>query len=209
MSYKSLLLTVGTLIAVGTAFFVGCKDESGNKEKYLTYSKYVGITTGYIINTTSLMVGPEVKAAITNVVGTIVTELPTNVTAETIATDLAKIAADAVEAMHVKEQYKDLVDKSVDTLLTLLQVTLTSVKDKHPVEFGNAEMFYNIAYTFFDSVNAVIDGTVARDALDEVPFEIASINYADIKELAKADGNKILTKRDFNSVVEKLNASTK
>ena len=209
MSYKKSLLIIGTLISIGTAIFVGCKDESGNKEKYLTYSKYVGTTAGYIINTTSLMVGPEVKAAITNVVGTIVTELPTNVTAETIATDLSKIAADAVNAMHIKEQYKELVDKSVDTLLTLLQVTLTSVKEKYPVEFNNAEMFYGIAYNFFDSVNEVIDGTVSRDVIDEIPFEIAAVDYADIKVLARADGNKIVSRKEFNAMFEKLNAATK
>lgn len=206
MNYKKILSIIGSVLVLGAAVLTGCKDETGNKEKYLVYSEYAGTTIGYIINASSVFVGPEVKNAITNVLTEIVTKLPKEVTAETIADDLSKIAADAVAAMKVGEKYKELVDKSVDTLLTLVQVGLTSVKNKHPVEFANGEMFYNIAYEFFNSINAVVDPIVSREANGEVSFEIADVKYAEIRSMAKADGKKI-DKKAFDDIIAGINAT--
>ena len=193
MKNMKKLTLVGMIMALCSVIFMGCKDETDKKEKYLTYSEYAGSTVGYIVNASAVFIGPEVKTVITNVLGEIVTKLPKETTAETIATDLKAITDDAIKAMHVKEQYAELVNKSADTLLTLLQVGLSSIKTKHPVEFDNAEMFYTIAYTFFDSANSVlnISNSLRGDSVEEKAFEIADVTFDDIKDMAKDDGKKI------------------
>lgn len=203
MTYTKTLATVGTILAIGATMFLGCKDESENKEKYLTYSEYAGTTAGYIVNASAVFIGPEVKAAITNVLAEIKTNLPKEVTAETIDNDMRTIATNAVAHLNVNEKYKELVDKSVDTLLTVLKVGMVAIKDKHPIEFGNAELFYTIAYTFFDSVNSVIDPSVPRGNVEETELKIADVDFATIKAKAKEDGRKI-DKRAFNGIIKGL-----
>ena len=203
MTYTKTIATVGTILAMGTAMFLGCKDESENKEKYLTYSEYAGTTAGYIVNASAVFIGPEVKAAITNVLVEIKTNLPKEVTAETIDNDMRTLATNAVAHLNVDEKYKELIDKSVDTLLTVLKVGMVAIKEKHPVEFGNAELFYTIAYTFVDSANSVIDPSVPRGNGEEIELRIADVDFATIKAMADKQGKKV-DERAFNGIINGL-----
>lgn len=204
---KTLKTMIGVLAVAGALFVSGCHDESKKMDRCIKFAKYSGTTIGYVINTSTVIVGPEVRDTVATVTTAIVTELPTNVTVETIAVDLRTISTNAVHVAlpEVYEKYPELVDQTIDTLLGFLQVGLTSIREKYPTEFGNAEMFYQIAYTFFDSVNFIVTqaNKTATDATGQ-KLTIAPVTYEDIANAAKADGNKILSKEDFEALMNAL-----
>ena len=204
---KTLKMMIGALAVAGTLFVSGCHDESKNFEKCLKFAKYAGTTVGYVVNASTAALGPEVRDTVATVTTAIVTELPTNVTVETIATDLRTISTNAVHAVipDIYEKYPELVDTTVDTLLGILQTGLVSVRDKYPTEFDNAEMFYKIAYAFFDNVNIIVSPAANREsAPSNGPLGLVQVSYDDIASAAKVDGRKILSKEDFEKLMAVL-----
>ena len=202
-------LSVVGAVAIMSLAFLGCHDETGKKEQYLKYSKYAGTTVGYVINASGKVIGPEVKTAITNVLTALVTELPKEVTAETFADDMREIATNAVAKIDIPEAYRAVVDKSVDTLLTLLQTALLSVKVKYPKEFGNAELFYEATYVFLDSVNSVIDIDSFRGLPEETAFIVdGSLKYEIIEKMAKDNGHEV-SRKTFDDIIANIEKLTK
>ncbi len=204
---KILTLVLGIAIAAGSLFMAGCHDETKKFDKCLAFAKTSGITVGYVINTSAVALGPEIKDVITSVTTAVVTDLPTNVTAETIAVDLRAISTNVVRIAipEIYEKHPELVDSTIDTLLGFLQMGLTSIEGKYPTEFANAEMFYKIAYAFFESVNSVVTVSLKEMVgVSSEPFAILQINYEELANAAKADGNKILSKEDFEKLMAAL-----
>ena len=205
MKYTKLLTFVlGIGITAGSLFMGGCHDETKKLDKCLAFAKTAGTTVGYVINTSAVALGPEIRNVIATITTAVVTELPTNVTAETIAIDLRTISTNVVHVAipEIYEKHPELVDSTIDTLLGFLQMGLTSIEGKYPTEFGNAEMFYKISYAFFESVNVIVTQTnkVASDIVEQ-KLTIVPVTYEDIFNAAKADGNKILSKEDFEKLM--------
>ena len=204
---KTLTLMLGAAIAFGSLFTAGCHDESKKLDKCLKFAKSAGATVGYVINTSVAVLGPEVKDTVAAVTTAIVTELPTNVTVETIAVDLKTISTNAVHVAlpEICEKYPELVNSTIDTLLGFLQIGLTTISEKYPTEFSNAEMFYKIAYAFFDSVHSVVTAA-SKDmvGISGQVLTILQVNYDDIANAAKTDGVAILSKADFEALMNAL-----
>ena len=204
---KLLAFTIGAAITIGSLFTSGCHDESKKLDKCLAFAKTAGPTVGYVINTSAATLGPEIKDAVAVVTTAIVTELPTNVAVETIAVDLRTISTNAVHKAlpDLYEKYPQLIDESIDTLLGFLQIGLTSISEKYPTEFNNAEMFYKIAYAFFDSVHSIV-AVALKDTLgvSGKSLTILQINYDDVANAAKTDGKAILSKADFEALMAAL-----
>ena len=199
---KILTFALGIAITVGSLFMAGCHDETKNFDKCLKFARYSGTTVGYLVNASTATLGPEVRDTVATATMAIVTELPTNITAETIAADLRTISTNAISVAipEVYEKYPELVASTINTLLNLLQTGLVSIREKYPVEFDNTEMFYKIAYAFFDSVNVIVVPAANREATpSNGPLSVVQVKYEDIAAVAKIDGNKILSKEDFET----------
>ena len=204
---KILTLVLGIAITAGSLFMAGCHDETKKLDKCLAFAKTAGTTVGYVINTSAVALGPEIKNVIATITTAIVTDLPTNVTTETIATDLRLISTNVVHVVipEIYEKHPELVDSTIDTLLGFLQMGLTSIEGKYPTEFANAEMFYKIAYAFFENVNIIVAQTnKAMSDIAEQKLTIVPVTYEDILNAAKTDGNKILSKGDFEKLMAAL-----
>ena len=202
------LAVCGALIAAGSMFVSGCHDKTKDLDKCLSFAKSAGATVGYVINTSAGSLSPEVNDTIAAVTKAIVTELPKSVTLETIAADLRTISTNAVRAAipQIYEKYPQLVDETVNVLLDCLQTGLTTIGEKYPTETANAEMFYKIAYAFFDSVNTAIQ-LFNREVPIAYPVDslvIVDADYGAIVESAKLDGLVILGKEDFDALMTAL-----
>ena len=124
---NKLAMAIGVAISCASALFTsGCHSKSKDLEKCIEFSRHAGTTVGYVISTSVVTVNPEVRELIVAVTTAVATQLPSNVTVETLAVDLMDVSTNAVHAAfpEICEKHPELVKASISALLDFVQMRI-------------------------------------------------------------------------------------